>query len=403
MKKNRKKKKRKNSEYSCSMSSENRNISSNQKFKEEDFLKNELIKINKNKSITGVKKEKKLIPVLRLEKEKIKKKKELHSNLNNILSEKEMNKEYNENNRSFKKNKMTFFKRVPNNYDNDNEPQSIQSSKIKILQNLKEDSKIKTNAKSPMNQNIQILPPKKKRSKKKKKNFFRKDINIIEQKSNQNHNTISKSLAKQKRHIVLKPIKINKTMKNSFDKYRVKNSHTSKSNQYHNYYSKDNNNDNNAQHLIDYDRHFGNEENCPLCQMLIKKNKFMENIVCGNFYKKKKHYLKKINYGLQKNPSDNMYNLRNKIINNDKKEDDKEFTNINNCMKCNEVMPKFSIQSKTFYKDLDKLFSFKRIMSVKNLNKNEVEYPDVPENVKKNEQQKGEHFLFPAINSYFHS
>ena len=72
--------------------------------------------------------------------------------------------------------------------------------------------------------------------------------------------------------------------------------------------------------MVGYERHFGNEANCPLCKNMKKKSQYMEEIIFGQTKQAN-------NKPLTANPTQNRnepnMRFRNKIIGFNRKEEEK--------------------------------------------------------------------------------
>ena len=201
----------------------------------------------------------------------------------------------------------------------------------------------------------------------------------------------------------LKPLKMNS----------IHNSNDGKNTAIHNYFqnSKSNqskiniiiqNNENSnynkePQHHVEggYERHYGKEENCPLCKNMKKKSQLLEEKIFG--FERNKFIARP--FGKKedlKMTGDFKDKLMKKVIDNPKNEEEK---NINN-----NANPHNTLQSKlkqSIFKDTQSKYSSKRNLSMKNFNnKNE---PKKAGSIEDSNLGNIFDIQFPAINSYFHS
>ena len=414
-KKKKKIKKKKNAEDSyISVSLDNKNIFPNHKFKEDFPIKNELLKKKKQKS-TGSKKHynnhvsthinnnkiKKQVPKLQLEKikkHKIKNNMETSSSLEKSSDEKNKNKKNKENNKDSidKKEDNSTRKRVHKRDNNSN-------IKIKI--------------KNPQNSNIEyqqieIKPGTKgynyKIIKKSKSNKFRTNKNIIKAKNKNFNNNFDSIKIKSN----LKPVIFNNNNNNNqiinIPQNQLQPKNTLKDNKsfctnsrtYDNQINIIFNNNKDTHHMVGYERHFGKEEQCPLCKSRKKKSQFMEDKIFGP---NKQINSKPLTANPNQYRNELNYRFRNKIIGINKKEEEKNFSNnIFRDLNINHVgQNKTKIKPNNVFRDMQRKYSAKKSMNIKNMFKI-VNEPFKGYNNKNNLGNFSD-VEFPAINSYFHS
>ena len=410
-KKKKKIKKKKHSDESyVSVSLDNKNIFPNHIFKEDFPAKNELVKKKKQKS-TGSKlrhnqisthinnknniNNKKQVPKLlfeKIKKHKIKNSMDTSSSAENISEDKN----------KIKKNK-------------DNKEEN--STRIRVHKRDKKDnSNIKIKIKNPRNSNleyqqIEIKPGVKgnnyKLIKKSKINKFRANKNIIKAKNKIFNNNIN-NLDTIKLKSNLKPVIFANNQKQIFFQGQ---------NQPKNIQIKDNKSfcvnsktyDNQiniifsnkeTHHMVGYDRHFGKEEQCPLCKTMKKKTQFMEDKIFGQnkIVNSKPLTANPAQYSNELN-----YRFKNKIVGINKKEEEKNFNNnIFRELNIKHVgQNKNKIKQNNIFRDVQRKYSAKKSMAVKNMFK--IVNEPYKGNNNKNILGNLSDVEFPAINSYFHS
>ena len=321
----------------------------------------------------------------------------------------------------------------------DNKPENGKDNSTRIRvhkynKNHGGNANIKINVKNPPDQNIEyqqieIKPGIKgyyyRVVKKASSNNFRNQKNFIKARNSVNGNSNNNNIQSIKIKSGIKPIPfkythINNKNKNTIEpqtkqiqikRYpllRSNKSFTQNSKTYDsqlNFFQKQNleNNINNANkethHMMGYERHFGIEENCPLCKNMKKKNQYMEEMILGP----NKKIIKKPNTANQN--KDELYSRINNNFNNDyKKEEEKNINNNNNIFKDLNLL--YSSQSKNrlrqnMFKDIQRRQSAKKNISRKlNMFKITTDHNNV---YNRNNLGSFSDLEFPAINSYFHS
>ena len=156
-------------------------------------------------------------------------------------------------------------------------------------------------------------------------------------------------------------------------------------------------------HFVGYEKHFGKEENCPLCKSMKKKSQHMEELIFGQTRKRSglKPFIKKEDLILNQEQKEFKNKLKKKIKDFYQKEEEK---NINNNL-IKDLNPHYTMQSKgklNHFRDNQRRFSSRRNLSVKNIyNRNETDQSI--RNMRDNNFGNIFDIQFPAINSYFHS
>ena len=469
-----KKKKKGSSEESyISVSSDNKNIVSNNKFKN-NFLNKSNDNINnknikkynskshlKNSHTISTKKEKfkHAIPVLKFEKikkdqqkylinnneipalrNKNKKNKIKNSNNETLSSidnisdnelesnENDYNNKYKyKNNNRIKKRNLSLNRYRKNKIQNDDiddqdQDKSNQSTKIQVHKFNRNNSNIKIQIKSPLsptikyqqidiktgnpgyNKSFRIFP----------NNNFRKNINYIEAKNkdDKNINRENNLLKSIKIKTGLKPLKINSIRNSNEGKNTTNNPHylqnsktnDSKINIQINQNNENSNSNKELHHIVGYERHYGKEENCPVCKNMKKKSDYMEEIIFGQERKKFgiRPFIKKEDFNIN-NELKNKF--KKKFMDLPQKEEEKNI-NYNNFL-LQDVNPHNTVQSKSkskqnLFRDTQRKYSSRRNQSVKNIySKNESDQS--LGNTKDYNLGNMFDIQFPAINSYFHS
>ena len=287
-------------------------------------------------------------------------------------------------------------KNIINNNELDMKNKSIQSTRTRIKKIFKDSANIKIRIKSPLSPKFHFEEiDDKSGGGKKIYNFFNPGkldiININSKDKNNIDKRDNKLIKKKKMKIELKPLKVNNLTKTCFSGknliknpfyIKVKNKNVDKNLHF---------NSNNIHHYEAYEKHFGNEESCPLCLSMQKRSQFMEDMIFGPARQKGKSNESKF---------ENRFELKNqlkkRIMEFSKKEEEK---NINNFFRDlnnnnNNYMNSNFTDNRNCFDDFHKKFSFRRNQSSKMFNnKNDTERNN--ENMSKVE--------FPAINSYFHS
>ena len=302
---------------------------------------------------------------------------------------------------------------------------SNQSTKIQVHKLDKNNSSIKIQIKSPLSptikyQQIDIKTGNKNQSFK----FFnpnRKNKNYIEAKdindtniNKDNNNNLVKSI---KIKTGLKPLKFNNSNRNSNDTKNQNKNHfylqNSRSNdsklnlqnlQNINNNFENSNSNKEIHHLVGYEKHYGIEENCPVCISRKKKSQEMEEKIFGDSRKRssKKPFIKREDLIMNQNQREFNNDLKRKFMDYYKKEEEK---NLNHNL-FKDLNPHFTVQSKgkpnqNIFRDNQRKFSSRRNLSVKNIyNRNETD-----QSIAFGDNKYGNMFdvQFPAINSYFHS
>ena len=341
-------------------------------------------------------------------------------------NENDYNNKY-KNNNKIKKRNLSLNRYRKNKIQNDDiddqdQDKSNQSTRIQVHKFNRNNSNIKIQIKSPLspsikyqqidiktgnqgyNKSFRIFP----------NNNFRKNINYIEAK-NKDDKSINKEnnlLKTIKIKIELKPLKINSKRNSNEVKNTVNNPHylqnskskDSKINIQINQNNENSNSNKELHHIELYERHYGKEENCPVCKNLKKKNDYMEEIIFGQERKKFgiKPFIKKEDFNLN-NEFKNKF--KKKLVNLPQKEEEKNI-NYNNFL-IKDVNPHNTVQSKSkskqnLFRDTQRKYSSRRNQSVKNIyNKNESDQS--LGNIKDYNLGNMFDIQFPAINSYFHS
>jgi hypothetical protein len=442
------------------VSSDNKNIVSNNKFKQDLLNKaNNLKNIknnlnnkynNKNKITISTKKDnrKKSIPVLKFE--KIKKDLQKNSYKNNempsLRNKKQKNKMKNSENETIssidnisdnelqtnenednankykakkKKQRNISLNKYYKNKKNDDEieEQSIsnQSTRIHVHKFNRNNSNIKIQIKSPLSPTIkfhQIDIKANNNGYRVFQNNFRKNKNYIEAKNkddidNNKDNNLLKSI---KVKTGLKPLKMN-ALHNSNEGKNIainnylQNSKSSESKLNLLIQNNENSNYNREHHhhAEGYERHYGKEEKCPLCKNMKKKSEYMEEKIFGPEHKKfiSKPITKKEDLKIT---GEYKELFMKKFLENPNKEEEKNINNNYNTIN-KDVNPYNTLQCRSkqnFYKDNQTKFISKRNQSMKNFNKKNESNKSL---ISVKDSNLGNIFdiQFPAINSYFHS
>jgi hypothetical protein len=344
---------------------------------------NEKIKNNENQTLSSI--------------ENISNKEINENEKDKILNSKEENKK--ENKKENEKEKES----EKENKENKENP----STRIRVHKYNKDKSNIKIKIKNPVNPNIEyqqieIKPGGKGYNyrviKKCNSNKFRKNKNYIKAK---NKNEGNENAIKIKAS--LKPVKNinNKKIIQSQDQDKDINI-VFEDNKLMNHNSRTCDNQINiilsnkeTNHMVGYERHFGKEENCPLCKNLKKKLLHMEERVYGlNKNLNTKSLV--VNQTLNQNEINN-----NQISMFNKREEEKNLNN--NILK--DLNMYYIGQSKNrmkqnMFRDLQRKYSAKKSASFKNMFKSTSEQNN---GYNINNYGSFSDVEFPAINSYFHS
>ena len=326
----------------------------------------------------------------------------IKNNNNQTLSSIEnfSNKELNENDKDKKNEKEEKEKE---NKDN-------RSTRIRVHKYNKDKSNIKIKIKNPVNpdieyQQIEIKPGAKGYHviKKSNTNKFRKNKNYIKAKNKKE----GKDISAIKIRASLKPVKkIN-------NKKIIKNQNQEKNNI--NIMFDDNKSLNqNARtcdnqiniilsnkethHMVGYERHFGKEENCPLCKTMKKKSQYMEEKIFG--MNKKQNVTKQLVVNVNQTLNQNdLY--KNQMLVFNKKEEEKNLNN--NVLKdtnMHYIGQNINRMKQNMFKDIQRKYSAKKSLSFKNMFKITSEQNN---GYNRNNFGSLSDIEFPAINSYFHS
>ena len=349
------------------------------------------------------------------------------SSIDNVSNnEIESNEEEDEENNKYKNNKKKQKIKNKQNKENNEEEEdekdeqnkSNQSTKIQVHTIDRNNPNIKIQIKSPLSPSIKYQQIDIKTGNKSKsykfinQNNFRKNKNYIEARdiNDNKDNNLVKSI---KIKTGLKPLKFNNSNKNSIDmKNKIKNPfclQNSKSNDSKlNLQNLQNINNENSytnkdmNHIVGYEKHFGKEENCPLCKSMKKKSQHMEELIFGQTRKRSgiKSFINKEDLIMNQDQKEKN-KLKKKFMDFYKKEEEK---NINNNL-LKDLNPHYTVQSKgksNYFRDNQRKFSSRRNLSVKNIyNRNETEQSIG--NIRDNNFGNMFDVQFPAINSYFHS
>ena len=356
-------------------------------------------------------------------------------NINDSFSsiEKVSNNEIDSNENKDKKNEKNEKKNLIDNKPENGKDNSTRIRVHKYNKNHGGNANIKINVKNPPDQNIEyqqieIKPGIKgyyyRVIKKASSNNFRNQKNFIKARNSVSGNSNSNNIQSIKIKSSIKPIpfkynKIKNINKNTIEaqtkqiqlkRYpllRSNKSFTQNSKIYDsqlNLFQKQNleNNINNANkethHMMGYERHFGIEENCPLCKNMKKKNQYMEEMILGP----NKKIIQKPNTVNQN--KDELYSRINNNFNNDYKKEEEKNINNNNIFKDLNLL--YSSQSKNrlrqnMFKDIQRRQSAKKNISGKlNMFKITTDHNNV---YNRNNLGSFSDLEFPAINSYFHS
>ena len=394
------------------------------KFKDKYTINNDNNNINNKEEISAM--------PLKDKKNKIK-------NINDSFSsiEKVSNNELDDsidNNNKDKKNEKLDNNNINNNKGDNIRPDN--STRIRVHKYNKsngENAKIKINVKNPPEfeyQQIEIKPATKgyyyRVVKKTSSNNFRKSKNYIKAKNsakNNNHNieinnNNNNNVQAIKIKTNLKPLKFNKNKEvniNQAKQIEIKRYpmvHSNKSlnqnsktfdSQINHLHNKQNQNlesniniNKETHHMVGYDRHFGIEENCPLCKNMKKKSQFMEEKIFG--------LNKRINQKpmtANENREDIYGKIKNNFFGGYRKEEEKNINN--NLFKDLNLLYSSQTQNRikqNMFKDMQRKRSAKKNLSVKNIFKINIEHSN-PYN--RNSLGSFSDIEFPAINSYFHS
>ena len=428
-KKKKKNKKNKDSDDSyISVSVDNNNIFPNHKFKEDFLLKEEVppkkyqkftgLKARNNQTLSNTKnKIKNLLPNSNFEKIKkfknrcaIKNNNETLSSIDNVS-----NKEISDINEKKNLDKKNINEEKANENKNNKENKENNSTRIRVHKYNKNKSNIKIKIKNPQNPNIEyqqieIKPGAKGYNyrviKKNPSNKFRTNKNYIKAKNKNENNEITAIKIKSG----LKPIKASSNNKNLIliqSQNQEKSSGLINSNKSFSQNSRTYDNQINiilsnkeTHHMVGYDKHFGKEENCPLCNKLKKKTQHMQEKMFGLNVKP-----------LTANPNNDLYkdnindvNARNKKRNFafNKKEEEKNLNN--NLLK--DLNLYYIGQNKNrmkpnMHKDLQRKCSERKSANAKN--KYKIANEAKNGTYKNNNIGSFSDIEFPAINSYFHS
>jgi hypothetical protein len=151
--------------------------------------------------------------------------------------------------------------------------------------------------------------------------------------------------------------------------------------------------------MVGYDKHFGKEENCPLCNKLKKKTQHMQEKMFGLNVKP-----------LTANPNNDLYkdnindiNARNKKRNFafNKKEEEKNLNNnLFKDLNLYNVGENRNMMRPNIFRDIPRKFSAKRSVGMKNTYKLSNDHRI---GLNRNSLGSFSDVEFPAINSYFHS
>ena len=411
-----------------SVSVDNKNIFPNHKFKEDLILQNEIL-AKTNKKLSGYKatnnrtvsntKNKIKTSIPKLEFNNIKKNKDgyiininkeiekIKNNNNQTLSSIEnfSNKELNENNKDKKMNEKEE-KEKEENKDN-------RSTRIRVHKYNKDKSNIKIKIKNPVNpdieyQQIEIKPGAKgyRVIKKSNTNKFRKNKNYINAKNKKE----GKDTSAIKIRATLKPVKkinnkkINKNQNQEKNNINIVFDDNKSLNQ--NARTCDNQiniilSNKETHHMVGYERHFGKEENCPLCKTMKKKSQYMEEKIFG--MNKKQNTAKQLVVNMNQTSYQNDSNKNQMLILN-KKEEEKNLSN-NALKELKDFNMHYMGQNKNrmkqnMFKDLQRKYSAKKSLSFKNMFKITSEQNN---GYNRNNFGSFSDVEFPAINSYFHS
>ena len=151
-------------------------------------------------------------------------------------------------------------------------------------------------------------------------------------------------------------------------------------------------------HMVGYERHFGKEENCPLCKTMKKKSQYMEEKIFG--MNKKQNVTKQLMVNVNQTLNQNdLY--KNQMLVFNKKEEEKNLNN--NVLKdtnMHYIGQNINRMKQNMFKDIQRKYSAKKSLSFKNMFKITSEQNN---GYNRNNFGSLSDIEFPAINSYFHS
>ncbi len=287
------------------------------------------------------------------------------------------------------------------------------STRIRVHKYNKDKSNIKIKIKNPVNpdieyQQIEIKPGAKgyRVIKKSNTNKFRKNKNYINAKNKKE----GKDTSAIKIRATLKPVKkinnkkINKNQNQEKNNINIVFDDNKSLNQ--NARTCDNQiniilSNKETHHMVGYERHFGKEENCPLCKTMKKKSQYMEEKIFG--MNKKQNTTKQLVVNMNQTSYQNDSNKNQMLILN-KKEEEKNLSN-NALKELKDFNMHYMGQNKNrmkqnMFKDLQRKYSAKKSLSFKNMFKITSEQNN---GYNRNNFGSFSDVEFPAINSYFHS